>query len=269
MYLSASGVGRLPRRRIAPIATTTARAATPSATIQRRRPPAEAAGPVDPAMMASIVDSGPDTGSGDAPGSGASAAGAGAGSTGAAPGLGWSSGCGFSIGRDWSSVMSPSSSPDGQAAERAASATPGELLHEALHLAELLDQAVDLGQRGARARCDPSPAGPVDDGGLAAFVPCHRPDDRLGPFELAAVDRVLGVLRDAAHARDHRHELPDRAHLLDLLQLLEEVLEGELGLAQLLLELLRLRRVDGLLGALDERQDVAHAQDPAGEAVGM
>ena len=72
-----------------------------------------------------------------------------------------------------------------------------------------------------------------------------------------------------AHARDHRHDLADRAHLLDLLELVEHVLEGEARLAELLLHLLRLVDVEGLLGPLDERQDVAHPQDPAGEPVGM
>ena len=41
------------------------------------------------------------------------------------------------------------------------------------------------------------------------------------------------------------------------------------GLAELLLELRGLVRVDVLLGPLDERHDVAHAEDPAGEPVGM
>src|SRR5258705_9885553 len=118
--------------------------------------------------------------------------------------------------------MSPSSSPDRQAAEHAASATAGELLHEALHLAELLDQPVDLGQRSAGARGDSSPAGPVDDGGLAAVVSRHGPGDRLRPLEIAAVDPVPGVPPDAAPPPDHRHQLPHRAPPLDLLQLLEE-----------------------------------------------
>ena len=55
----------------------------------------------------------------------------------------------------------------------------------------------------------------------------HRPDDRLGALEVAPVDRFLGLLGHAAHARDHPHDLADRAHLLDLLELLEHVLEGE------------------------------------------
>jgi hypothetical protein len=59
----------------------------------------------------------------------------------------------------WSSVMSPSSSPDRHAAEEAATAAAsGELLHQALHLRELLDQPIDLGQRGPGSGRDPPAA---------------------------------------------------------------------------------------------------------------
>ncbi len=51
------------------------------------------------------------------------------------------------------------------------------------------------------------------------------------------------------------------------LELLEHVLEREAGLAELLLHLLGLLDVEGLLRPLDEGQDVAHAEDPAGEPV--
>ena len=74
---------------------------------------------------------------------------------------------------------------------------------------------------------------------------------------------------EVAHPGDHRHDLPERAHLLHLLHRLEHVIEGETALAQLLLELGRLLLVDVFLGALDEGQDVAHAEDAAGEAVRM
>ena len=63
--------------------------------------------------------------------------------------------------------------------------------------------------------------------------------------------------------------LVERAHLLDLLQLLEKILQRELRLAELLLERDRLLLVDLLLRLLDERDDVAHAEDPRGHAVGM
>src|SRR4029450_3947362 len=57
--------------------------------------------------------------------------------------------------------------------------------------------------------------------------------------------------------------------LLDLLELVEEVLEGEAGLAELALHLLGLLAVDLLLGPLDQGEHVAHAEDPPGQAVGV
>ena len=49
--------------------------------------------------------------------------------------------------------------------------------------------------------------------------------------------------------------------------MLEEVVEGELALQQLLRGLLGLVLLERLLGLLDERQHVAHAEDPPGHAV--
>ena len=63
--------------------------------------------------------------------------------------------------------------------------------------------------------------------------------------------------------------LDERAHLAHLLELVEEVLEGELGAAELGLHLRRLLLVEGLLGLLDEAEHVAHAEDAAGHAVGV
>ena len=67
----------------------------------------------------------------------------------------------------------------------------------------------------------------------------------------------------------HPDHVLERAHLLDLLHLLEEVLERELALAQHLLGLRLLVLVEGRLGLLDEREHVAHAEDAARHAVGV
>src|SRR3954452_12006327 len=67
----------------------------------------------------------------------------------------------------------------------------GQLLHDALHLAELLHQAVDLWQGGPGAGGDPARARAVEDPGVAPLARGHRPDDGLSPAELAAVDRGL------------------------------------------------------------------------------
>ena len=123
------------------------------------------------------------------------------------------------------------------------------------------------GRRGPRAGRDAASARAGEDRRVAALGRGHRPDDRLGPLEVAAVDGGLCFPGHVAHARDHRHDLADRPHLLDLLELVEHVLEGEARLAELLLHLLGLVDVEGLLRPFDERQDVAHPEDPAGQAV--
>src|SRR6185369_2299377 len=136
--------------------------------------------------------------------------------------------------------------PPEQAGAGRSAAHARELLHDPLHLAELLDQAIDLRQGGPRAVRDPPPSRCVEDTRLTPLARRHRADDRLGPAQVAPVDGVLGLLGHPAHARDHRHDLAQRSHLLDLLELLEKVLEGELGLPELGLELRRLGRVDVL-----------------------
>jgi hypothetical protein len=67
----------------------------------------------------------------------------------------------------------------------------------------------------------------------------------------------------------HPDHVLDRAHLLDLLHLVEKVLERERAFAQDLLGLGLLRVVERGLGLLDERHHVAHAEDAARHAVGM
>ena len=88
-------------------------------------------------------------------------------------------------------------------------------------------------------------------------------------LELPVVDRLLGGARQLSGAGDHADQLADRPHLLDLRQLRAEVVEGEARLHQALRDALRLLLVDRLLRPLDERQDVAHPQDPLRQAIGV
>ena len=69
-----------------------------------------------------------------------------------------------SVGRSRRSSGVPSSAGERQPA---AALCRAELLHELLHLAELLDQPVDLGQARARAARDAAAAGGVEDGWVA------------------------------------------------------------------------------------------------------
>src|SRR4051794_1801341 len=143
-----------------------------------------------------------------------------------------------------------------------------DLLHDLAHLAELLDELVDRLDVRARPLGDPQAPRALDQLGPAALLGRHREDDRLDAVELTLVHlHVLELL--AAEPGDHPEDRGQRAHLADLPQLLEEVLERELVAAQLALELLGLVLVELRLGLLDERQDIAHAQDPLGHAVGV
>src|SRR4051812_11187129 len=139
-------------------------------------------------------------------------------------------------------------------------------LHQAPHLAELLDELVDLLHRRPGALGDPQAARALDDLGMRALVGRHREDDRLDAVELLLVDLHLRELV-AGQARDHAQQARQRAHLADAAQLVEEVLERELVLAQLLLERTRLVLVDRALGLFDEAEHVAHAEDPLRHAV--
>src|SRR4051812_5345249 len=56
--------------------------------------------------------------------------------------------------------------------------------HELAHLAELLDQLVDLLDRGPRPVGDPRAAAALDDVRPPALVRGHRQDDRLDAVEL-------------------------------------------------------------------------------------
>src|SRR5690606_13456304 len=143
------------------------------------------------------------------------------------------------------------------------------LPHHRLGLGEAVEQLVHLDDGVARAGGDPRPAGTVDDLRSGAFLRGHGPDDRRDLVQVPVVDLGELVLH-LAHARHHRQHVGDRAHPADHEQLLEEVVQGEvlageqLGGHPLLLLLLQ-----SGLRLLDEGQHVAHAEDAAGQAVGV
>src|SRR3954453_11160973 len=144
----------------------------------------------------------------------------------------------------------------------------GQALHQLAHLGELLDELVDLLDVGTRAARDAQPARALDELRAAPLLGRHRQDDRLDAIHLALVDLdALGLRAEAAG--EHPEQVGERAHLADRLELLEEVLERELPLAHLALEVGGLVVLELLLGLLDERQDVAHAEDALGHAVGV
>ena len=133
-------------------------------------------------------------------------------------------------------------------------------MHFAHHLArllELLEEAVHLHDAGARTFGDALFARAVEQRGVSALGRGHRRDYRLYRFE--GIVAYLHAFQRLIHARNHTHQVFHRAHLLDLLQLREEVVEVELILRYLLADAACFLFVVLLLRALHEAHHVAHA----------
>ncbi len=139
--------------------------------------------------------------------------------------------------------------------------------HHLLHLLELLQQLVDLLGGGAAPPGDADPARAVDDDGSARSFGRHRTDDGLDPRHLGVVDLVGGLAELLGHARHEAQDPAERAHLLHLVQLLQEVVEGEAARQQPVRRARHDVLVHRALGLLDQREHVAHAEDPVGHAV--
>ncbi len=95
----------------------------------------------------------------------------------------------------------------------------------------------------------------------------HREHDRLDPPELLVVD--VDVAELLAQARDHLQDTFQRTHPPQHLVRLQEVVERELTGAQLAFHLRLIVFLDSGLRPLDQRQHVAHAEDPRCHAVGV
>src|SRR5207248_7158806 len=121
--------------------------------------------------------------------------------------------------------------------------------HHLLHLAELLHELVHRAHVRSGPLSDAAAAGTVEDRRVGPLLLRHRRDDRLNAVELAVVD--LQATQLAAEAGDHLQQAAHGPHAANLVQLLEEVVEGELLLADLAFELLRLLLVELALRLLD------------------
>src|SRR5699024_10273613 len=120
----------------------------------------------------------------------------------------------------------PHAGAAGHARHAAAGHAAPHRLHHLLGLLDPLEQLVDLLHGGAGAAGDAVAARAVDDLGVVALLGRHRADDRLDPADLALVE-VVQRFAVLAHVRQHAEHLLDAAHVLELLHLVEEVVEGE------------------------------------------
>ena len=94
---------------------------------------------------------------------------------------------------------------------------------------------------------------------MLAFVGSHRQYNRLHSENGAVVH--FDIFDCLAHTWNHRSQVFDVAHLLDLLQLCEEVVEVKLVLLDFSLKFTSLFFVVLLLRTLYQGNDVAHAED--------
>src|SRR5690606_35951738 len=94
----------------------------------------------------------------------------------------------------------------------------------------------------------------------------HRFDHGADAHQLVVVD--VDVLGHTAEERHALEEVAERAHLLDGLDLIEEVVEVEVPTQHVLGGFLGFLFVDELLEVHHHVDDVAEAEDPAGESVG-
>ncbi len=142
--------------------------------------------------------------------------------------------------------------------------------HHLAHLAELLDELVDLHDRGAGTGGDALAARGLDDLRAGALVGRHGKDDGLGALELAVVEGTGGELfLDLAEARHQAEQALERPHFLDHAHLVEEVVEIEFALLHPLHRAHGVLLVDRLGDVLDHADNVAHAEDAVGHARGV
>ena len=133
-----------------------------------------------------------------------------------------------------------------------------------------LQKLVQFGHVEARAGGDAPLAAGLHQVGVGAFLLRHRIDER----DLASQHQVVkacgfGRLLHLAHARKHAHQALHAAHLEHLVKLVPEVVHVEQTLGETLGHALRLFEFQGFLRLLDQRHDVAHAKNAAGDAFGL
>ena len=123
-------------------------------------------------------------------------------------------------------------------------------LHHFARAFKLLQQAVDLLQRRSATLRNTLAAAAVDDFRIAAFERSHRLDDSLNALEGIVVD--VHILNSLAHTRNHRSQVLQVTHLLDLGNLRHEIVEVKLVFRNFLLQAARLFLVILLLCALNK-----------------
>ena len=143
-------------------------------------------------------------------------------------------------------------------------------LHHFLHLAELFEELVDLQDGGSGAFCDALAVGCFDEDGARALALGHGEDDGFHLFHAAIVEGAGGKLFfDLTEAGEHAEDAIERAEALDHFHLIKEVVEVELAGLHALGSGHGFLFVDFIGDLFDHGDDVSHAEDSVGHAVGV
>ena len=138
--------------------------------------------------------------------------------------------------------------------------------HHLPHLAELFQQGVDLGDRGAAAGCDALATGSLDDFRTGTLFRRHREHDGLDVLHALFVE--VDSFEFVSHTGHHAENTGHSAHLVHHAHLGEEVVKIERSLFHLLRHAERLLFVDRFSGSLNETHHIAHPKDASRHAIG-
>ncbi len=131
-----------------------------------------------------------------------------------------------------------------------------------------LHQLVEVGNLHAGTACDALFAAGLQQGGVGALFLGHRLNEGdLLLEDLIVETSVFDLFRHFPHAGHHAHHALHAAHFDHLFKLHLEVVHIELTLRHALHHLFGLLGLDGFLGFLNQRDNVAHAEDTARDAL--
>ena len=138
-----------------------------------------------------------------------------------------------------------------------------------LHLAEAVQQRVELSHAHAAAFGNALTPARVEDLRIAAFLRRHPANHSFHAAKFLFTFTHVRALHHLRAAGQHADQIFERAEFFHLAQLFQKIFERELALAHLFFHALRFIKVHGLGGLFYEADDVAHAEDALGHAFGM
>ncbi len=123
-------------------------------------------------------------------------------------------------------------------------------------------QAIHIYYGGTTAFGNTLSATAIQQSRVVAFGRRHGMNDGFNTLE--GVIFNVDILQGLSHAGNHPHKVLNITHFFDLLQLRQKIVEIKLVLCQFFLKLSGFLLIELLLGFLNQRHNVAHAQDTVG-----